>query len=110
MPPFEGLGTMSLTSSWPPFRDIEDCADWFADWGADGGVISISLRASAVSGIYPVDDELGGVTLADTGAFGSKPMPSYTIVGGLPSFHPCTFHSAFCAALIIEFGTYLSHL
>ena len=108
--PIEGFGTVSPASSLPPFCGVDGCAGWVADWAVDEGIFSMSLRASAVSGVYSGDSDLGGVALTVTEALGSKPIPSYTIVGGFPSFHPCTFHSALWAALIIEFGTYLSHL
>jgi hypothetical protein len=74
----DGLGTPNRPGS--SFFDKLDCA-------VEGGVHSIPFSASAVSGRSPLEEEVG-VTVADTGALGSKPIPSYTIVGGLPSFQP----------------------
>lgn len=45
------------------------------DWAVEGGVDSIPFKDSAVSGRSPLEDE-AGVTVAETGAFGSNPMPS----------------------------------
>ena len=50
-----------------------------------GGDVRGMLRAD-------VDDEAEFGEDAD--ALTSKPMPSKAIVGGLPSIHACTFHSA----------------
>jgi hypothetical protein len=74
----DGLGTPNRPGS--SLFDKVNCA-------VEGGADSIPFNASAVSGTSPLEEELG-VTVADTGALGSKPMPSYTIVGGFPNFQP----------------------